>query len=90
MAPLNDLPANVLKYITEEIEDDLPSVCLVCGNSPFFIGYIEKTNPTRMLIYCLCNECYEELEADITVNKIICYYEAKRKNIPGLTRHLRE
>ena len=77
MKNLKAIPEKIYQYLLEEKEDELPKGCLVCGNRPYFIGYIEKSKPNRMLIYCLCTECYLESEADITVEKIISYYESK-------------
>ena len=87
MSPLKEIPEGIHQYLSEENEEELPHGCLICGKSPFFIGHIEKSNPNRMLIYCLCCECYREPEADITVEKIIFYYETKRGDNPGLTEH---
>lgn len=87
MAPLKEIPEGIHQYLLGEKEEKLPHCCLICGNHPFFIGYIDKSNPNRMLIYCLCRECYEEPEADITVGKIISYYETRGGDNPGLTEH---
>ena len=87
MGTLKNIPEEIHRYLLEEEKDDLPNACLICGNHPLFWGYIEKFNPNRMLIYCLCSKCYEEPDIDITVEKIICYYEIKGRNNPDLLEH---
>ena len=76
---LKKIPDELLQYFSDEGEK-LPSSCLICGNRPFFIGHIEKSNPKQMLIYCLCWECCENPESNIIVEKIIDYYETIRKD----------
>ena len=83
---LEDLHRNLLD---EEAEEDSYG-CLICGNHPFFIGHLEKSNPNRMLTYCLCSECYEKPESDAIVEKILCYYETVRKDNPDLLEHCGE
>ncbi len=83
MASLKEIPEGVHQYLLEEKEGELPYGCLICGNHPFFIGHIEKSNPNKMLIYCLCWECYENSESDSIVEKIISYYETTRKDNPN-------
>ncbi len=84
---LNEIPKNLQRYLLEEKGDELPYGCLICGNRPFFIGHIEKSNPNRMLIYCLCWECYEKSESDSIVEKIISYYETTGIDNPNLLDH---
>ena len=84
MAPLKEIPQEVHRYILEEKEAALPYGCLICGNRPFFIGHIEKSDPNRMLVYCLCRECYEKPESDSIVEKIIGYYETTGIDNPNL------
>jgi len=79
-----------IDYLLEEKEEELPYGCLICGNRPYFIGHIEKSNPNRMLIYCLCWECYEKPESDNIVKKIISYYETTRKDNPNILEHCGE
>ena len=83
MAPLKEIPENIHRYVSEEEGVELAYECLICGNHPFFIGCLEKSNPNRMLIYCLCRECHEKHESDSTVEKIINYYETVRKDTWG-------
>lgn len=73
--------------LEEEKEDELPYGCLICGDRPFFIGHIEKSDPNRMLVYCLCRECYEKPESDSIVEKIISYYETTGIDNPNLLDH---
>ena len=87
MTLLNDIPEGIHQYLLEEKEDELPYGCLICGSQPFFIGHIEKSDPTRMLIYCLCWECYENPESDSIVDKIISYYETNKKDNPNPLEH---
>ena len=86
MATLKEIPEELHQYLLEE-KEELPYGCLICGNRPFFIGHIEKSNPNRMLIYCLCWECYENPESDSIVGKIILYYETTRKDNPNFLEH---
>ena len=81
VSSLKEIPEKIHQYLLEEKEDVLPYGCLICGNLPFFSGHIEKSYPKRMLIYCLCWECYEKPESDSIVGKIISYYETTRKDI---------
>jgi hypothetical protein len=90
MALLKEIPDEVHRYILEDKEAALPYGCLICGDRPFFIGYIEKSNPNRMLIYCLCCKCYENPKSDSVVEKIISYYEITRKDNPNLLEHCGE
>ena len=90
MAPLNKIPEKIHQYLLEEKEKELPDRCLICGDRPFFIGHIEKSNPHRMLIYCLCWDCYEKPETDSIVEKIIDYYETIKKDNPNLIEHCGE
>ncbi len=90
MAPLKEIPQEIHRYILKEKDDELQYDCLICGNRPFFIGHIEKTEPNRMLIYCLCSGCYENPESDTIVEKIISYYETTRKDNPSLIEHYGE
>jgi hypothetical protein len=87
MARLEEIPKAVHRYILEDKEAVLPNRCLICGNHPFFVGHIEKSFPTRMLIYCLCKGCYEKTESAVIVEKIICYYETTRSVNPKLLEH---
>jgi hypothetical protein len=87
VSSLNKIPAEIHQYLLEKKEDELPYRCLICGNRPFFIGHIEKSNPTRMLIYCLCWDCYEKPDSDSAVEKIISYYEITRQHSPNLLEH---
>ena len=48
MAPPKGIPQELHQYLLEEKEDELPYDCLICGNRPFFIGHIEKSNPNRI------------------------------------------
>ena len=84
MAQLKEIPQTVHRYILEEKEAAIPDGCLICGNLPFFIGLLEKSNPNRMLIYCLCSGCYEIPESAGIVEKIISYYETVRKDHPDI------
>ena len=90
MAPPKEIPQELHQYLLEEKADELPYGCIICGNRPFFIGHIEKSDPNRMLIYCLCWECYEKQESDSIVEKIICYYETIRNDNPNLLEHFGE
>ena len=83
---LRDLE-NLHRNLLEEQKGEHSYECLICGNRPFFIGNIEKSNPNRSLVYCLCSECYEDPESDSIVEKILCYYETVRKNNPDLLEH---
>jgi len=87
---LKEIPENLHRYLSEENGDELTYECLICGDHPFFIGHIEKSNPNRMLIYCLCSKCYENPESDSIVEKILCYYETVRKDNPDLLEHCGE
>ena len=89
MAPLKEIPEKLHKYLLEE-KEELPYGCLLCGNRPFFIGHIEKSNPNRILIYCLCSGCYENPESGSIVEKIIGYYETTREDNPNLLEHCGE
>ena len=84
---LKEIPEDYSQYLLDEKEDELPYGCLICGNHPFFIGHLEKSNPHRMLIYCLCWECYEKQESDSIVKKIIGYYESTKQDNPDLLEH---
>ena len=86
MASLKAIPKNIYQYTLNEREAKIPHQCLICGNRPFFIGYIEKSYPNRMLIYCLCRECFENTDSADAVEKIIDYYEATRKDNPDLLK----
>ena len=77
-------------WLLEEEKDELPHGCLICGNRPFFIGHIEKSDPDRMLVYCLCRACYEDPDSDRIVEKIISYYETIRIHNPNLLDHYGE
>ena len=90
MAPLKEIPEALHRYLLEEKEDELPCGCIICGDRPFFIGHIVKSNPNRMLIYCLCQKCCEKSESDSIVEKIIDYYETTRKDNPNLLYHCGE
>ncbi len=90
VSSLNKIPEGIHQYLLGEKEEILPCGCLICGNRPFFIGHIEKSNPSRMLIYCLCWQCYEDPESDSAVEKIICYYETTRRYNPNLLEHCGE
>ena len=81
IAMLKEIPEKIHQYLIEENENVLPYDCIICGNRSFFIGHIKKSYPNRMLIYCLCWECYEKPESDNVVEKIISYYENTRKDI---------
>jgi len=87
---LSDIPSKLYNLLLEENSEELPNPCLICGNSPFFIGHIKKLNPNRILIYCLCEACYENPESDNSVKKIICYYETIRKNNQNLLEYCGE
>lgn len=87
---LSNIPSEIYDFLIEEKFEKLPRLCLICGNIPFFIGLIEKSNPNRMLIYCLCLECYENSESDRAAKKIIDYYETTRKENPNLIEHIGE
>ena len=89
MPSLKEIPEGIHQYLLEE-KEELPNGCLICGDLPFFIGHIEKSSPNRMLIYCLCFECYERPESDNAVEKIIDYYEITRNNNPNLLEHFGE
>ena len=89
MPSLKEIPERIHQYLLEE-KEELPYGCLICGDLPFFIGHIEKSSPNRMLIYCLCFECYERPESDNAVEKIIDYYEITRNNNPNLLEHFGE
>ena len=86
MAPLKAIPENIYQYILDEKEAAIPGHCIICRGHSSFIGYIEKSNPKRMLIYCLCRECFENPDSDSAVEKIIDYYEATRKDCPDLLK----
>ena len=90
MAPLKDIPEDLHRYLSEEEGEELIHACLICGNFPFFIGHIERSDTNRMLIYCLCQECYEKPESDGIVEKIICYYETTMRDNPDLLNHCGE
>ena len=90
MAPLIDIPENIHRYLLEEEKAVLPSGCLICGNAPICIGLIKKSNPNRMLIYCLFGACYENPTSDNAVEQIISYYETARNNNPDLLEHYGE
>lgn len=81
---LKELPEYLHHHIKAEAEEESSYACLICGTLPFFIGYLEKSNPNRMLVYCLCFECYEKPESEITVEKIIDYHESARLDNPNL------
>jgi hypothetical protein len=87
---LKEIPEDYSQYLLDKKEDELPYGCLICGNHPFFIGNLEKSNPHRMLTYCLCSECYEKPESDTIVEKIIDFYETARIHNPNLLDHCGE
>ena len=87
---LKELPGDIHQYLSEENEDELPYGCLICGEHPFFIGHIEKSNPNQMLVYCLCSKCYEKPESESIVEKIIGYYETAGKDDSNLLDHCGE
>ena len=84
MAPLNEIPEGIHKYLLEEKEEELPYGCLICGQQPFFIGHIEKPDTNGMLIYCLCWDCYEDPESERAVERIIYFYETARNENPNI------
>jgi len=90
MTPLKEIQESLHRYLIEEEKAELPDGCLICGKRPFFIGHIDKSNPNRMLIYCLCWECYEKQESDSIVEKITSFYETTRKDNPDLLEHCGE
>jgi hypothetical protein len=85
MAPLRVIPEDIHRYLSEEEKEELSYRCLICGDHSFFIGHLEKSNPNRMLIYCLCRECYEKPESEGMVEKILHYYETVRKDNSDLS-----
>lgn len=90
MAPLKAIPENLHQYVLNEKEDTLPYRCLICGDRPYFTGYIEKSNPIRILLYRLCQECFENPDSDNAVERIIDYYETTRKDSPDLLEYCGE
>ena len=56
---LSKIPIELYNLLLEQKSEELPKLSVICGNRPFFIGDIEKSNPNRMLVYCICRECYE-------------------------------
>jgi len=87
---LKEIPQEIHRYVLDEKEAALPYECIICGNHQFFIGYIEKSNPNRIVIFCLCSECYEKPESEKIVKKILDYYEITRKDNPDLIKHCGE
>ena len=97
MAPLMDRTDDLLRdlenlhrNLSEEQKGEHSYECLICGNRPFFIGHIEKSDPNRMLIYCLCSECYGKPEFNTIVEKIIDFYETARIDNPNPLDHCGE
>ena len=101
MAPPKDRTEKLHRYLEylhrhllgeeeEEEEEEQSYGCIICGNPPFFIGHMEISNPNRMIVYCLCRECYEKPESENIAEKIIRYYEATKKDTPNLIDHLGE
>ena len=87
MAPLQNIPEEIHRYLIEQEKAELPCGCLICGNGSSFTGYIEKLNQHRMFIYCLCEVCYSNIESDRLIKKIIDYYETARKDHPNKLNH---
>ena len=79
MSPLEKLPEKIQEYLLDEKIAGLPYGCIICGNRPFFIGNIERSDPKRMLVYCLCLKCYKDPESEYIVKKIIDHYETTTK-----------
>ena len=84
-----------LQEILEWLDGDLPSqkddeltyACIICGNHPFFLGHIEKSNPNRLLDYSLCVKCYNDPNSHRIAEKIINYYETTVRCNPSLLDH---
>jgi hypothetical protein len=89
MATLKEILEDLDRDLAEEKEELLPR-CFICGYPPYFTGHLEKSNPTRLLKYYLCQECYQNPESLSIVEKIICYYETTIRDNPDLLNHCGE
>ena len=81
---MSNIPPELYDILMEQKPEELPKHCLICGNHPFFVGLFDKPEINRMLIYCLCIDCYENPDYEGTVEKIICHYETTKRCNPNL------
>ena len=71
----SNIPPELYEILLRQQSQKLPKRCLICGNHPFMIGLFNKLETKRMLVYCLCVDCYKNPESEEIVEKIIRHYE---------------